>query len=289
MTAGGWTMRTTYRFLVFATLAATSSTAWAQYGGLSGSSGMFGSRTMGQAMGGAARNFSGGRNTGMGMGSGMGLGSGMGIGSGMGMGMGSSSFGNAQFRFATRRQGDFVGADSRDINPSILGGLTGTTGGAGTSGGTAYGTSGSGTVGGSMGATRQGSGSYRGYGRRSRLGNYGTATTSQGPALGLDMSFEVQSVPDDKLSAATTKSLAQAMRLPPGAPVEVSVQGGTAVLRGVVATPHDRALAEQLVLLEPGIVRVTNELQVAPHGATLGKAPTPGSSRPTNPETPPTR
>lgn len=274
-------------FAFSAVLAATSGPAWAQYGS---SSGMFGSRTMGQAMGGAARNFSGsGRSTGMGMGlgSGMGLGAGMGLGSGMGMGMGlgTNSFGNAQFRFATRRQGDFVGADLRDINPSILGGLTGATGGA-TSGGSAYGTARSGASTGAMGTARQGSSAYRSYSRRSRLGNYGTGTTSQGPAVALDMSFEVEPLPDEQLSAATTKSLVQAMRLAPGAPVEVSVQGGTAILRGEVATPHDRALAEQLVLLEPGIVRVTNELEVKPTGATLGKAPVPARSPASNSESP---
>jgi len=202
--------------------------------------------------------------------------------------MGASSFGNAQFRFATRRQGEFVGADLRDINPSILGGLTGTTGagagGTGTLGGTAYGGAGSQTVGGSMNTQRRSSGTYA-YGRRSRSG-YAAGSTSQGMVVGLDMSFEVESPPNEKLSAAATKSLVQAMRLPPGAPVEVSVQGGTAVLRGVVATPHDRALAEQLVLLEPGIVRVTNELQVSPQGATLGKAPPPASSRPADSQSP---
>ncbi len=263
--------------VVFVALVVTSGTAWAQFGGLSSSSGMFGSRTMGQAMGGAARTFGGtSRNSGIGIGTGLGLGTG--LGSGMGMGLGSSSFGNTRFRFATRRQGDFVGADSGDINPSILGGLTGTTGGASASGGTAYGTAGSTAVGTYAGSARQGAGTYRNYGRRSARGSYGDGT-SQGMAVGLDMNFEVESLPDDKLSAAATKSLAQAMRLAPGAPVEVTVQAGTAVLRGVVATPHDRALAEQLVLLEPGIVRVTNELQVAPHGATLGKARMPGNSR----------
>ncbi len=263
----------------FAVLAATSDAAWAQYGSISGSSGMFSSRTLGQPRGGAARSFSGGgRNTGMGIGTGMGLGSGM----GSGMGLGGSSFGNAQFRFATRRQGDFVGADLRDINPSILGGLTGTTGAA--SSGSAPGTAGSSALNGTMGTARQGASAYRNSSRRSRFGNYGTGTTSQGPAVRLDKSFEVEPMADDQLSAATTKALFQAMRLPPGAPMEVSVQGGTAILRGVVATPHDRALAEQLVLLEPGIVRVANELEVNRTGATLGKAPVPGSPRPSNSE-----
>jgi osmotically-inducible protein OsmY len=46
-------------------------------------------------------------------------------------------------------------------------------------------------------------------------------------------------------------------------PIQVSFVDGTAVLRGVVATPHDRELAEQWMLLEPGVRAVRNELTVA--------------------------
>jgi osmotically-inducible protein OsmY len=97
-------------------------------------------------------------------------------------------------------------------------------------------------------------------------------------ALGMEVKIDVKLPTDAALSSAATQGLAKSMRLPAGAPVEVAVQGGTAVLRGVVATPHDRDLAEQLVLLEPGIARVTNELRVEPNGATLGKPQAPGSS-----------
>jgi hypothetical protein len=45
--------------------------------------------------------------------------------------------------------------------------------------------------------------------------------------------------------------------------LEVQVQGGTATLRGVVATEHDRAVIVQLARLEPGIWRVRNEMVVA--------------------------
>lgn len=254
--------------------------AWGQVGGTSSASGMFGSRTMGQAVGGASRSFSG-----SGMGTGTGLGSGTGMGSGMGMG--TSGFSNSQFRFSNRQQGEFVGADLRDINPGLLGGLSsasGGTGGSGRSGGMA-GSTGLGSslatgatgaaspLGGSMG--RRGGNSSGRYGRRSSSGAYGGNT---GMLLGLDLDFEVDAPPDATLSSAVTQRLGRSMRLPAGAPLAVSVQGGTAVLRGSVATSHDRALAEQLVLLEPGIVRVANELQVAPNGATVGKAQAPGSS-----------
>jgi hypothetical protein len=210
---------------------------------------------------------------------------------GSGMGMGTNAFGNSQYRFATRQQGDFVGADLGDINPGLLGGLTGASGGAGRSGRTAgaagstglgsslaTGTEGASPFGGSMGR-RSGNNSGR-YGRRSSSGAYGASGGNQQMLLGLDLDFEVNAPPDATLSSAVTQRLAQSMRLPTGAPLAVSVQGGTAVLRGSVATSHDRALAEQLVLLEPGIVRVANELEVAPNGATIGKAQAPGNSRP---------
>ena len=46
-------------------------------------------------------------------------------------------------------------------------------------------------------------------------------------------------------------------------PLDVSVQGATATLRGSVATDRDRILAEQMVRLEPGVWKVQNELVVA--------------------------
>jgi osmotically-inducible protein OsmY len=56
------------------------------------------------------------------------------------------------------------------------------------------------------------------------------------------------------------------------------LNGGTVVLRGVVASEHQRALAERLALLEPGVSRVENFLTIAsadaaastPDGTALG-------------------
>jgi hypothetical protein len=45
-------------------------------------------------------------------------------------------------------------------------------------------------------------------------------------------------------------------------PVTVSLVGRTAVLRGRVATDHDRLMAAQIALLEPGVSAVQNDLQV---------------------------
>ncbi len=44
--------------------------------------------------------------------------------------------------------------------------------------------------------------------------------------------------------------------------VQVSLQGRTAILQGEVASEHERALAEQLTLLEAGVSEVLNELTI---------------------------
>ena len=49
-------------------------------------------------------------------------------------------------------------------------------------------------------------------------------------------------------------------------PIRVVMEAETVTLRGVVQTAHDRVLAEQLALLEPGVRRVRNELTVGPVG-----------------------
>ena len=45
-------------------------------------------------------------------------------------------------------------------------------------------------------------------------------------------------------------------------PLQVSIDQGTATLKGVVASEHDRVLAEKLALLEGGIWKVENQLKV---------------------------
>lgn len=46
-------------------------------------------------------------------------------------------------------------------------------------------------------------------------------------------------------------------------PIQIQVEKGTAILRGAVASAHDRVIAERLVLLEGGIWQVKNELTVS--------------------------
>jgi len=44
--------------------------------------------------------------------------------------------------------------------------------------------------------------------------------------------------------------------------LQVAIEGNVVVLRGVVGSDHDKALAEALLRLEPGVYHVRNELQV---------------------------
>lgn len=56
-------------------------------------------------------------------------------------------------------------------------------------------------------------------------------------------------------------------------PLEVTIDGETATLRGLVATDHDRVLAGHVARFEPGVLNVENDLTVA---ASPSDAPTEG-------------
>jgi hypothetical protein len=81
-------------------------------------------------------------------------------------------------------------------------------------------------------------------------------------------------------TADVEASLSRQMLRIPGmerlGPIEVSVAGQTAILRGAVASEHQRDVAEQLVLLEPGIREVQNELYIAAPAAASSAAEVPG-------------
>jgi len=68
----------------------------------------------------------------------------------------------------------------------------------------------------------------------------------------------------DQLGSRLTWQLNNSPRLQARSPLQVSVQGQTAILRGTVATAHDRTVAEQAVRMEAGIWNVDNQLKVIP-------------------------
>jgi len=84
-----------------------------------------------------------------------------------------------------------------------------------------------------------------------RLGPNGVSSSAAIPAVASGPNLRVQ------------KHLARIPQLKNSGPLAVEMEGRVAVLRGEVSSQHERDLVARLVLLEPGIADVRNELQVA--------------------------
>ena len=84
----------------------------------------------------------------------------------------------------------------------------------------------------------------------------------------LKAGFEYPAPQGTEFSAALTGHLEASLRERVTAPLAATVQGRMVVLSGAVATEHDRALAERLALLEPGVAAVQNDLVVRPKPGT---------------------
>ena len=134
------------------------------------------------------------------------------------------------------RQGRFVGSDSGDLQNFLS---------------QAAGARGPNAAGGRGGQNRQG------FNRGGQ----------QQPARLIRATLRVAFSYPPRNTAAASKKLASRINvsraIQPVVPVEVTISNRTATLRGVVATANGRDLAVRLVLLEPGISRVKNELTVA--------------------------
>src|SRR5262245_39024837 len=95
--------------------------------------------------------------------------------------------------------------------------------------------------------------------------------------LGFQPTAGANTAPLPKLNTAFTK----VSGLTKLGPIEATLEGTTAVLRGRVATEADRQLAEGLARLEPGVGAVRNELVVGSAAATTTESlPSPTSSTP---------
>lgn len=81
----------------------------------------------------------------------------------------------------------------------------------------------------------------------------------------LEVGFDYGVAGRQGVSAALVQHLRSSPALDPANRIEVSVEGTTATLRGEVVSERDRALVEQLVLFEPGVYAVRNELRIRPH------------------------
>ncbi len=246
---------------------------------------MFGSRTMGGFPTAGTRTFSGSSLGGTGLGrtslSGFGssslgrtgtLGTGSSLGrSGLGTGTGSLQLtGTERFMRGARQPGQFVGADTQDVSGILS-------------------TLGSGAR--TMSTQNFNARAISGQGR-SRVNQPGNQPGGGGPgrtgrgsrsapplAVAVELGFEPpQAAPPAVLSQTLTAKIGQSKRIQTIQPIQVLLaEDGTAVLRGVVASQHDRELAAQWLLLEPGVRSVQNELEVG-RASTGQSAPEPGQN-----------
>jgi hypothetical protein len=230
-----------------------------------------------------AQGFGGSMLGGGGGGGGMGMGGGGGMsgggGTGMGSGMGSSSTGGLSMLSASSLSGGFGVLGFGAMN----GFGSSSTGGSSMYGGRSYGavTQAGGTTGmsggGGGGRTTNSGGSTTSSGgggggaapsssrRRGGTTNTNTAAKEQQAWFEprVEIGFETPSPTVSAIASSVAKSLGAGN---PGSRfrgVQVAFEGGTAILRGVVATPNDRVLASQIALLEPSVSAVRNDLTIA--------------------------
>ncbi len=268
--------------ILLATLAAEPRTAWGQ----SSSSGMFGGQSFGSSLsagqGGAFGNsfgssFGSSSSFGSGMGSSMGMG-GSGFGSSSsGMGSFGSQSGMSQFGSSSGQSG-FVGVNQQQLSGRGFVGATqanGTGIGQGMSGLTGgtqgLGMSGMQGLGNRTSSTSQNpndSGQYpnsQGYMQGNGRGNVPIRTT-------LTISFEPPAVAAPRFNSAVAKRLTDLPAIHWRSSTQVEMRGRTAILRGVVATEHDRDLAERVARLEAAVDQVDNQLVVASDSKKPAKA-----------------
>lgn len=150
--------------------------------------------------------------------------------------------GNERFVRGARQQGQFVGADNRDTT-NLFSALAG-----------------------QNSQTRPAPRIQQQPNPNQQLNNANrtTGANRQKLIVPLSLGFEVSRVSSTASGDIIAKRLAKLPGLALTSPLEVSLNSDEATLRGTVATERDRELAERLVLLEPGVSRVRNELQVAP-------------------------
>lgn len=154
--------------------------------------------------------------------------------------MGSSDP-SARYRRGNRRATDFVGADSAEARDFV------------------------GVQRSDRDAKMQYSVSDRYIERAGNVNRTGAPANSQETSLDppqLSVGFAFTSRTSNQVSLEARSTLESTLSLDESSSVEVSVEGATATLRGEVASERHRRLAGLLVLFEPGIDRVQNELTV---------------------------
>jgi hypothetical protein len=154
-------------------------------------------------------------------------------------GVGTLNF-NERFIRGNRRAGSFVGGDSRDRK-----GFVGS------------------QQGGQTGRVRPVVTTPRGSAPdANRTGSAAGRTRSGVYEPRLSIAFDVTRPAEEAIAQNLARLLAASPGFPSTSRIEVSVEDATATLRGEVASERDRTLAERLILFEPGIDSVRNELKV---------------------------
>lgn len=198
-------------------------------GATSASSGMFGARSFGTSISAGNRSFGGTSRGGV-------AGATQRVDSTQGQ-----VAGNERFIRGNRQGNQFVGSDAADLG-RFVGALAGASG------------------------ANQGQGA-RGAARDESNANRGAMSASPGQQryrTVRSVAFDYPQPDTPRVGAALAGRFQSTGALQKLGPIAVQVQGRTAILRGEVATDHDRVIAEKLALLEAGISDVQNELTVAP-------------------------
>ena len=266
--------------ILLASLANGPRAAWGQ----SSSMGAFGSRTLGTSLsGGQSSAF--GSSFGSSMGGQGGLaglsGSSGGLGSQLG---GQSGFGQSGTGVGgqTRQSGGFIGVTSDQMTGRGFVGAEQLNGTSGMSSGmSGYGNGGMSGVGGrNSSMTPYGNNQGSPYGNN-QGNSYGSGRGSVSIRTTLSVGFENPASNSRQFSSSLTRRLADLPALHWRSPGQIEIQGRTAILRGVVATEHDRDLAERVVRLEAAIDQVQNQLTVASNSTQPVKSSAAASESPT--------
>jgi hypothetical protein len=182
--------------------------------------------------------------------------------------------GSERFLEQNRQPGQFVGADTADATNAFsqLGGTGGI--GRGTTG-----LGGFGTGLGGFGLNNFGGLSQFGNNQQQNFGAGRTGNNGRAIRTSLQLGFDYPTTVSPQLSGQIGQRLSNLPQIRTSVPFRVSVDGRTAILQGTVATEHERDLAARVVLLEPGISDVRNELTVDPAVSTGAPLPYANASR----------
>lgn len=215
----------------------------------SASTGAFGSRSMGSSFTPSGSSFGGTGASGMAPGfGGVGAGGMGGAGGGVagattrGDTTAGQVTGNERFVRGARQPGQFVGSDSRDTT-NFMSQIA------------AYSAIQSG-----LGRNNSNASNVN---RQSGMSGMGNSRVTM-PRIQQSVGFDYVPPKAETVDAVLQSRFALSPRLSRIGSIAVRMEGRTAILTGVVATAHDRALAEQLASLEAGVSGVRNELTIVP-------------------------